>query len=161
MRTNNASKKLKIGAQLVLVSVFCLLCCLAIASAQPPSNTIKNFRAPLEYFPPPHELQVKSFLQGSEAQPGSDGLIYIRDAKLQTFQENGTNEMTVMAPNCVFDAKRQTVSSAGQIRVQTADSKLLLKGSEGFFWRQTNSDLLISNRVDTVVSGTLTNSFTP
>lgn len=148
--------------QLVLVSIFYLLFSLATGSAQSSAEgSFKRFQAPLEYFPPPHELQIKSFLEGAEAEPGPDGLIYIRDAKLQTFQENGTNEMTVIAPNCIFDTKQQTVNSAGPLQVQTADDKLLLRGTEGFIWRQTNSDLFISNRVDTIVSGTLTNSFKP
>ena len=141
--------------------VCCFIFCLLIASAQrPPSNTIKNFRAPLEYFDPPHELQMKSFLEGAEAEPQSDGLILIRDAKLQTFHENGSNEMTVITPLCTFDSKSQTVSSAGPLQVQSSDDKLLLEG-EGFFWQATNSDLIISNRVRTTVRGPLTNSFTP
>lgn len=145
----------------VLISIFCASFCFAIAVAQSPANnTIKNFRAPLEYFEPPHELQIKSFLQGAEAEPVSDGLILIRDAKLQTFQEDGTCQMTVIAPNCIFDTKQQTVNSAGPLQVQTSDDKLLLEG-EGFFWRQTNSDLIISNRVRTTVRGPLTNSLTP
>src|SRR5215472_14726729 len=139
----------------------CFVFCLALALAQtPPSNTIKNFRAPLEYFDPPHELQMKSFLEGAEAEPQSDGLILIRDAKLQTFHENGSNEMTVVTPLCTFDSKSQTVSSAGPLQVQSSDEKLQLEG-EGFFWQATNSDLIISNRVRTTVRGPLTNSFTP
>ena len=141
--------------------VGCFVLCLAVTSAQtPPSNTIKNFRAPLEYFDPPHELQMKSFLEGAEAEPQSDGLILIRDAKLQTFHENGSNEMTVVTPLCTFDSKSQTVSSAGPLQVQSSDEKLLLEG-QGFFWQATNSDLIISNRVHTTVRGPLTNSFTP
>ena len=73
----------------LLLFVFCFLCSLAIAFAQtPPNNTIKHFRAPLDYFDPPHELQVRTFLEGAEAEPQSDGLILIRDAKLQTFHED-------------------------------------------------------------------------
>jgi hypothetical protein len=156
------SKRLKNGARQVLAALVCLLFWLANASAQPPpiSNTMKKFRAPLEYFPPPHELQIKSFLEGAEAEPQPDGLILIRDAKLQTFQEDGTREMTVITPSCVFDTKQQTVNSAGPLQLQTSDDKLLLEG-EGFLWRQTNSDLIISNRVHTTVRGPLTNSFTP
>jgi hypothetical protein len=163
MRTERSRKKSSNARRpLAAGLVGCFVFCLAVALAQtPPNNTIKNFRAPLEYFDPPHELQMKSFLEGAEAEPQSGGLILIRDAKLQTFREDGTREMTVITPQCFFDSEQHTVSSAGPIQVQTADNKLLLKGDEGFLWRQGNSDLLISNRVDTIVRGSLTNSFTP
>lgn len=103
---------------------------------------------------------MKSFLEGAEAEPQSDGLILIRDARLQTFHEDGSREMTVTTPHCLFDSRLQTVSSAGPLQVQSSDDKLLLEG-EGFFWQPTNSDLIISNRVRTTVRGPLTNSFTP
>jgi hypothetical protein len=162
MRTERDTKKNSKATRLLAGGlVGCFVFCLAVALAQtPPNNTIKNFRAPLEYFDPPHELQMKSFLEGAEAEPQSDGLILIRDAKLQTFHENGSNEMTVITPLCTFDSKSQTVSSAGPLQVQSSDEKLLLEG-QGFFWQATNSDLIISNRVHTTVRGPLTNSFTP
>ena len=162
MQTERIRKKnCRVWRPLTAGILGCFVFCLALALAQePPNNTIKHFRAPLEYFDPPHELQMKSFLEGAEAEPQSDGLILIRDAKLQTFHEDGSHEMTVTTPQCIFDSKLQTVSSAGPLQVQSTDDKLLLKG-EGFFWQLTNSDLIISNRVSTTVRGPLTNSFTP
>ena len=144
-----------------LLLTFCFLFWVAGAQDQKPApSTMKGFRAPLEYFDAPHELQVKSFLEGAEAEPRSDGMVLLRGAKLQTFHEDGTKEMVVRTPQCVFDSKQQTVSSAGPLQVQTSDDKLVLEG-EGFLWKQTNSDLIISNRVHTSISGTKTNSFTP
>src|SRR6516225_10782118 len=103
MRTERIRKKDSNRMPLAAGLASCFVFCLAVALAQtPPNNTIKHFRAPLEYFDPPHELQVKSFLEGAEAEPQSDGLILIRDAKLQTFHENGSNEMTVVTPLCTF-----------------------------------------------------------
>lgn len=162
MRIERQRKKDSRATRLLVAGlVGCSVFCLAVALAQtPPNNTIKNFRAPLEYFDPPHELQMKSFLEGAEAEPQSDGLILIRDAKLQTFHEDGSRDMTVTTPHCIFDSKLQTVSSAGPLQVQSSDDKLQLEG-EGFFWQLTNSDLIISNRVSTTVRGPLTNSFTP
>lgn len=158
MRTENA-RAIKPNTAVALF--VCALFCFALASAQtPPNTTIKDFRAPLDYFPPPHELQMQSFLQGSEAQPLSDGLILIHDAKLQTFQDNGDPDMTVTAPQCVFDTKEQTVNSAGPFQMQTSDDKLLQQGV-GFLWQKTNSVLTISNRSHTTIRGPLTNSFTP
>jgi hypothetical protein len=149
------------GTFLALLCVFGFLFYCTISSGQaPPNNTIKHFRAPLKYFDPPHELQMQSFLEGAEAEPQSDGLILIRDAKLQTFHEDGSREMTVLTPHCIFNSKDQTVSSSAPLQVQTSDDKLLLEG-HGFFWRETNSDLIVSNRVLTTIRGPLTNSFAP
>lgn len=151
----------RIGVRLVLLSVFCTLFCLAIASAQNGSNaSIKRFKAPLEYFEPPFELQVKSYLEGAEAEPQGDGLILLRDAKLETFQTNGNPEMTITAPQCFFNMKDQTVNSPGPFQMRTSDDALLQEGV-GFYWEKTNSEFIISNRVQTTVKGRMTNSFVP
>lgn len=148
-----------VAAKVAVAAAFCLLLGLALAVGQkPPSSTVRGFQAPLEYFDPPHELQMKSFLEGAEAEPGPDGVILIRNARLQTFHEDGSKEMTVRAPHCIFDSRQRTVSSAGPLEVQTSDDKLSLEGV-GFFWQQTNSDLIISNQVRTTIRGTLTNTF--
>jgi hypothetical protein len=142
-----------------LFAVFCFLIGLAVAADQkPPSSTVKGFQAPLQYFEPPHELQMKSYLEGAQADPGANGVIIIQNAKLQTFREDGVKEMTVKAPQCIFDSRGQTVSSAGPFQMQT--SNVMVQGV-GFFWKQTNSELLISNQQVTTVTGQMTNSFTP
>jgi hypothetical protein len=163
MRIKTHTKRNEPGGngKLVLLAVFCGLFCLAIASAQSTgSATIKKFKAPLEYFDPPHELQVKSYLEGAEAEPQGDGLFLVRDAKLQTYQENGAPELTVTTPQCFFNMKDQTVNSAGPFQMRTSDDALLQEGV-GFFWQKTNSELIISNRVQTTVKGRMTNSFAP
>jgi hypothetical protein len=147
----------------VLLMAFCLAFGLAIA-ADPPGNTMKGFKAPLGYFPPPHDLQVQSFLEGAESEM-INGVIVIRQAKLQTFHEDGTKEMIVNAPQCFYDYSTHVVSSTGSLQVQTWDDKskraLHLQGENGFYWQQTNSLLIVSNKQSTIISGALTNSFTP
>lgn len=161
IKTQAKSNEASIVVKLVLLAVFCALFCLAIASAQSAGNdTIKKFKAPLEYFDPPYELQVKSYLEGAEAEPQGDGLILLRDAKLQTFQTNGTPEMTVTTPKCIFNMKDQTVNSAGPFQMWTSDNALLQEGV-GFFWEKTNSEFIISNSVQTTVRGRMTNSLVP
>jgi hypothetical protein len=148
-----------ITGKFVLLGAFCFLVGLALASDQTPSaGIVKGFQAPLAYFESPHELQMQSFLEGARADPGADGVIIIQNAKLQTFREDGTKDMTVKAPQCAFDSRRYTVSSAGPFQMQT--SNVMVQGV-GFFWKQTNSELLISNQQITTVTGQMTNSFTP
>ncbi len=137
---------------------------LAIAVDLPSGNTLKGFKAPLKYFDPPYQLQVQSMLEGSEAVM-ANGTIVITNARLQTFHENGTKEMIMNAPQCVYDHSKNIVSSDGPLQVQTWDYKnkraLHLQGTNGFYWQQTNSLLIVSNQQSTTISGPLTNSFTP
>ena len=161
IKTHSEHNRASTNVKLVSFSVFCALFYLAIASAQSAGNaTIKKFKAPLEYFDPPHELQVKSYLEGAEAEPQGDGLILLRDAKLQTFLESGEPEMTITAPQCTFNMKEQTVNSAGPFQMRKSDDTILQQGV-GFFWQKTNSEFIISNRVQTTVKGRITNSFAP
>ena len=155
MRTKSEKRMAETRKQkLILLSL--LGCSLPLLAQQ---TTVKDFSVP-QYFDPPHETQMKSLLEGAEAEPGNNGLVTIRKAKVQTFNEAGVRQMTVRAPQCVFDSKTQTVSSAGRFEMETSDSKLTLEG-EGFSFQQTNSNLIISNQVRTLVRGTLTNTFSP
>jgi hypothetical protein len=145
--------------------VFFLAGCVVTLSVRsaPPSRTgpsvVKGFRVP-QFFEAPYETQMKTLLEGAEAEPQPGGLIWITEFKLQTFNESGARELTVTAPHCIFDSSRQTVSSAGPLQMRTADGNLLLSG-EGFFWQQNNSTLVISNRVSTLIRGPLNNSLMP
>ena len=103
-----------------------------------------------EYYDPPHESQMKSLLEGARAQRQPDGRIQVTEAKWRTFRENGAGELAVEAPECVYDSGQRSISSSGPLRVQTADGKFSIQG-EGFRWQQTNSTLLVSNRVHTII----------
>jgi len=166
MRIDNAKKmRRSIQGGFVLLAAFCFVFCLAVAGAQStnqsgPHSTVRGFRAPLEYFDPPNELQVKSFLEGAEAEPGPNGVVSIRDAKLFTYNEDGSKEMVVTAPQCTYDSRQYIVSSAGPLQVQKLDDNIQVQGV-GFYWLQTNSYLRISNQQQTTVYGRLTNTFSP
>lgn len=140
----------------VSLSVFtgALLCGLATFAAikgdqQPALGRVKDFSVP-EYYDPPHQDQVRSLLTGAEAQPQGRGKFLITELKLETFRQNGEREITVTAPECVYDSGPGSASSAGRLLVQTGDNRFSIEG-EGFLWRQTNSSLIISNRVHTVI----------
>jgi hypothetical protein len=153
------NKKSRAKGKLALPVAFCFLFCMAAADDQKPSaNTFTGFKAPLEYYDPPHELQVKSYLEGAAAEQLPGGLFLIRDAKLQTFQENGKRDVTMQAPQCIFDRQQKTINSAGPLQVQASDDDWLIAGV-GFSWTQTNSQLFISNQVSTTIRGPMTNTF--
>jgi hypothetical protein len=146
-----------------LISAFA--CRLAFAADPPAGRPAKGIRAPIDYYPPPHQLQMRSFLEASESEMGSNGTTILRDAKLQMFREDGSKEMIVSAPSCLYDYVKEVVNSSGPMELQTWDENnkraMQLKGSSGFYWQQTNSLLIVSNQQTTTISGPLTNSFTP
>jgi lipopolysaccharide transport protein LptA len=110
-----------------------------------------------EPYGPPHETQTKSLLEAARARRLPDGQYLCKEATLQTFAETGQRELVVNAPECISDAAGHSANSAGPLKVQTADGKFTLEG-EGFLWQQTNSLLLISNRVHTVIQPDLLQS---
>lgn len=148
----------------VLLLGFCFFVSLAIAAEQF-GNSAKGFKAPLNYFKAPHELQVQSYLEGSESELGPNGSVILHDMKLQTYREDGSKEMVVTAPQCVYDTRQQIVTSTGALQVQTWDlnnnHEVHLQGSNGFYWEQTNSFLIVSNQQSTTITGSMTNSFSP
>jgi hypothetical protein len=105
-----------------------------------------------EYYEAPHQQQIKSILSGAEAvaKPGRSRVLVIKQLRLQTFAPDGTPGLVVTAPECLYDEKAGTASSAGPLQAQNADGSFRVAG-EGFLWRQINSSLTISNQVRTVI----------
>jgi hypothetical protein len=114
----------------------------------------------VEYFEPPHATQMKSRLSGLEAQPLANGLLVIKQLKLETFTVDGKPEMVVEAPSCTYDTSKAMASSPGPLQVWTGDGKFHVEG-EGFLWRQTNSFLTISNNVHSVIENAPENKIEP
>ena len=124
----------------------------APVSAQTSSvGTASDFRTS-EYFDPPHENQVKLLVTGAEAQMQSGGRYLIKKIKLETFRENGQREITVEAPECLFDSTRRVASSAGHLQVETGDGRFRVEG-DGFLCnlKADKSSLTISNCVRTLI----------
>ncbi len=103
----------------------------------------------LEYFKQPNQTQVRSRLTGTEAQPLADGLVLLKQPKLEMFFTNGSLQAVVEAPECVYDTQSNTVNSASHLRMRSGDGKYRTEG-DGFLWRQNDSFLTISNHVHSV-----------
>jgi lipopolysaccharide export system protein LptA len=114
-----------------------------------PVVSVLGFKVP-EYYDPPHETQMKSMLEGARAQRQPDGRYLVTKAKWRTFRVTGEGELTAETPECVYNPSQRTVSSAGPLHVKTADGKFSIDG-EGFRYQQTNSTLVVSNRVHTIL----------
>lgn len=137
----------------------------AFAADRAAHNVAKGFSSPLDYFPPPNQYQMRSYLESAESELGPNGTVILREAKLQTFHTNGTKEMIVTAPHCVYDYSARVVTSPGALNVQMWEQNnkrpIQLQGTNGFYWQQTNAFLIISNQQLTTIGGPLTNSLIP
>ena len=122
----------------------------AVAADQFGNTVVKNFAAVLENHDAPYETQIKSLLEGAEAEPQPGGLILIRGLKWQTFATNGEVQMIVRSPQCVFDTKLRCVRSDGHLEAQSGDGRFYFEG-QGFLLQLTNQNLIISNRVINVI----------
>jgi hypothetical protein len=114
-----------------------------------PLGQFRDFSLP-EYYEAPNATQMKSLLQGDEAVPKGEGRILIRKLKLETFRETGAGDFVLQADDCLYDTKRRTAESPGPLVMRTADGRFSTEG-EGFLWRESDSILIISNRVHTVI----------
>jgi lipopolysaccharide export system protein LptA len=112
----------------------------------------KGFRI-AENYPPPNETQIKSLVEGGRAVPLEGGKIQLSEGvSLRSFSESNTVIVAITASHCLLDQTSKTASSSGPLRLESGDGRLFIEG-EGFLWSQTNSSLVISNRVHTRLEG--------
>jgi hypothetical protein len=139
----------RLNSVILVLSAFMAFGFYAVRAQQSAAGHASDFSS-VEYFEPPHQTLMKSRLSGAEAQPQAGGLLVIKQLKLEMFDTNGTVEMVVKAPDCVYDTMYGVASSPGHLRLETGDGNSHVEG-DGFLWRQTNSFLTISNNVHTVI----------
>jgi len=108
--------------------------------------------ASVEYYEAPNQQQIRWRLFGAEAQPLAGGFLVIKQLRMETFATDGKPGMVVTAPECVYDTLNGVASSPGHVHVQSGDGNFRVEG-DGFLWQQTNSCLIISNSVRTVIEG--------
>lgn len=140
------------GECFLVISVFATLLAVPVLS-QPQTREVpierKHFRQVLEYFGPPHEIQVKTMLSGARARLEPGGMIFMTDAKLEMFDEKGTLQAVAVTPECVFDTNTRFLCSTGHVKVVRLELQDSTEG-DGFSWQQTNSLMILSNNVLTV-----------
>lgn len=137
------------GARVAAGVALLLAASLGIGAQRMGNTVIKEFAVP-ENYDAPHEKQLKTLLEGAEAEPQSGGFILIRNVKWQSFAATGQTQMVVKAPHCILDSVQRSVSSDGRLEAISGDGRFFIEG-EGFSIQQTNSILIISNRVHTVI----------
>ncbi|HLH54864.1 MAG TPA: LptA/OstA family protein [Verrucomicrobiae bacterium] len=113
---------------------------------------VKGFKLE-EPYPPPHESQTRSRLEGGKAFVLPSGSADLSDGVvLYLYSETNTPILVVRAQYCFYDSSNHLISSTGPVQMQTADGKFAIQGTGFTFWQQTNStnsSLIISNDVHT------------
>jgi hypothetical protein len=122
------------------------------AQTLPPGANASDFSS-VEYYDAPNQQQVKSQISGASAQPIEGGLLLIKHVKLERFLVDGKPQLIVTAPECVFNPMTGQANSPGEVHMQTGDKSLQIEG-QGFLWRQSESFLIISNHVQTIIEKT-------
>ena len=143
----NRQSHLSVGVALAV-----LACCLAASARAADTQNVPGGQGIKfsGYYDPPHGTQMKWLLECAEAKPQPDGRYLATQVKYQTYSITNEAELVVEAPECLCDRNRGTISSAGAFHAQRADGSFTIEG-EGFVWQQTNSTLLVSNRVHTTL----------
>jgi hypothetical protein len=95
-----------------------------------------------------NNTQLKLKLSGKKATPAGFGKYLVQQLKLETFEPDGARQVTIEAPECLYDFTERTASSAGELKIELGEGRLFVTG-EGFLWKQSQSSLIISNRVET------------
>jgi len=116
----------------------------------PAATGASDFNSVEYYSEAPHQQQIKRWLAGAEAQSLPGGLLLVKQVKIETFNVDGKLQLVARAPQCVYDPVNGVASSDGEVHMQTGDGQLRVDG-EGFLWRQSDSYLTISNKVQTVL----------
>jgi lipopolysaccharide export system protein LptA len=146
------------------------LCALALALlgaglklAAPPSRAQAGFGGVFNNFqiPETDNLGRKSVLKGASGARISPTQLRLTGVILELFRSTGELELQVKAPECIYDTSAKIASSTGALSVETADGRFSIQGT-GFRWQQSDSRLIISNQVETVIrKAMLTAAATP
>lgn len=130
----------------VLPAVMFALC---VGAQQVGRVEASSFKVQLETYPPPHERQIKTSLQGKKADPQPGGIVIFTEPQIDRFSTNGALEVQVRSPECTFDIMRRTVFSTNVIQVEMSGGRFFAEG-RGFL-RTTNGTIILSNDVRTVI----------
>ena len=121
------------------------------AYAQLRGNVFANNFSTSEYYTnltqPP---QVKTRVSGKRAEPQGPGRYLIKELRIETFHPDGKPEVVIEAPECIYDYTSRMASSAGHLKIRTGDGQFAVTG-EGFLWQPATPNLIISNRVNTLI----------
>ena len=129
----------------------------AHAQSKPDLNFKSTGFSVSDPYPSPNYKQMRYVVTGAEGRPQPDKTVLLTGLKLKTFRVNGDLEMTVDAPECIFNQEARTAQSAGKLILQSGDGKLRVEGM-GFGCQLGQKILIISNDVKATIVRTNANA---
>jgi hypothetical protein len=144
---------------------------LAVALVGPLAGQIREgFRGSAWKFPEYYELpligrsqtnRLKGMILGEHGQHLSNRVFRVTHMHLEHYELDGRTNLLARAPECLFDMETRVAWSTGRLEIVGMGGAMHVEGNAGFQARMTNSVLLISNRVRTVIRQDLVKSSKP
>ena len=136
----------------LLLALACLLAAPLLLGQLPPGSSAQGGIKFPEY--DKQTQRLKSLLTGQTAVQQPNGEVLVNSMRVEIYSYDGETrkiDVVVEAPSCTFDFKERVASSPGPLLLKREDGRLLVAGV-GFQWRQSSSQLYISNKVQTVIA---------
>ncbi len=119
-----------------------------------------DFRTHQDYTGPTLN-QRKTEFSGKDATPmAGSSKVLVKGADMKSFREDGTLVMAAKAIECVYDGSKKQANSSGPLQMQTGDGHFFIEGI-GFLWNETDSGLVLSNHVHSILHSDSTNGTPP
>lgn len=81
----------------------------------------------------------------------SNKVFRVAGMRLEHYEMSGPTNLVAQAPECLFDTQARVAWSTGHLDIIGMAGALVLQGRQGFQVQMTNSTLIVSNRVRTVI----------
>lgn len=102
-----------------------------------------------------NQLKARLTMREVDYRPGR--IVFGRTNQLEQYTPDGRTNVVARAPECFFNETNRLAWSTGRLDIIALDGKFLLTGREGFAISLTNTVLIVSNRVRTVLKQNLLN----
>jgi hypothetical protein len=119
-----------------------------------------------EYYemPPPgtnRGFPLKGLLSGEQGRHLSNSIYLVIGMRLEHYEFEGMTNLLALAPECLFNTDTRLAWSTGRLEIVGRGGALTIQGNQGFQASLTNSILIISNRVRTVIERGTLNQYKP
>lgn len=104
---------------------------------------------------------LKGLISGEHGRHLSNSIYLVTGMRLEHYEFEGVTNLQARAPECLFDTDTRVAWSTGRLEIVGMGGALTIHGNQGFQASLTNSILIISNRVRTVIERGLLNESKP
>jgi hypothetical protein len=94
---------------------------------------------------------LKGLISGEQGRHLSNNFYFVTGMLLEHYEWSGVTNVVARAPECLFDMQARVAWSTGRLVIVGNGGELTIAGNHGFRATMTNSTLIISNRVRTVI----------